>query len=460
MQQSKYVQLLRTLTKSERTEFGKYLRGLYGTQKQMLTIHAYINKEAVVNYNSSKLDKKYVLGKKKDKLVASAGRLERHLSDLFLYLEEFLRWKMINRDSSDNFKKDQIQLEIYKERQLSDFFFKALEKARAREEENLLDMWHHLQLGILDSMLHYSFETIKVSKKDIALPSFLAHLEQFIKEVKTKAQCELEQRKNILSKNDEVEFDESKVFLKVYQAILGLIRNEETQSYEQVKKLVNDQLEKFCEEDCSAIITYLINYCIGQVKSGQLIFSKEVLYWYKILIEQLSIFENRRISHTDFNNIIEVACKTEELSWAKDFIERYQAFIQPKNLGEPSQAIGKALIAFEEKAYEKVILLLNNVQFTDMDHAIRARWLLLCSHYEVHPKDKQCEDFMAAYHNYFTRNGIWHDDIKNGSLNLLKILRKMTKPYLPEVLKQEIQDTSPLVYKIWLLKKLDPHFQI
>lgn len=217
-------------------------------------------------------------------------------------------------------------------------------------------------------------------------------------------------------------------------------------------------LPKFCQEDSSAIIAYSINYSIGQIKNGKLAYSKELFALYKTLVEQLKIYEERHISHTDFNNVIEAACKTGELDWAEEFVEQYKTFIQPEDLRESSLSIGKALISFEKKSYAQVIALLNQVKFADMDHAIRARWLLLCSHFEEYPEAKQFEDFADAYYMYFFRNEIWHENTIKGSLNLLKFLRKMCKPYDADKLKQEIIATTPLVYKIWLLKKIDPHF--
>ena len=120
--------------------------------------------------------------------------------------------------------------------------------------------------------------------------------------------------------------------------------------------------------------------------------------------------------------------------------------------------IANALLKFAAKEYDQVFFLLNTVKALDLDHALRVRWLLLCTHFEKQPKSQQFKNYCKAYKLYFDRHQSIHSTTKIGSLNLLKLLKKMTQPFEAKELKKEIINTDLLVYRFWLLNKVSTYY--
>jgi len=390
MQESKYLQLIQTLSKSERTAFKKYLYNFYGNRSKVIAIYTYVDKFKKDKFQHPKLADAYVREKVFNTPTYEGKGLSNPLSALNLYLEEFLRWQKI-RHTTDSYEKSKMQLDIYRERKLDQAFFQEASALKDRIQTAPLDMWRHLKLAEIESSIHYNQSSLKLTKKEIALPAFRYHLKCFYEDVLMKTSCEINQRLEILEQNDNYTEVAENNFYKAYQLLKRLIDQKDEKTFEEAKTFAFEKLAAFGDEDFSVFITHLINYC---------------------------------------------------------------------KLREDTINIANALLKFEAKEYDHVFFLLNTVKALDLDHALRTRWLLLCTHFEKHPKSQQFKNYCKAYKLYFNRHKTIHASTKEGSLNLLEIVKKMTRPYDKKALKDEIINTNLLIYRFWLLKKVVPTFQM
>ncbi len=462
MQDSKYIKLLKTLSPSERKEFNKYFLALYGKQQKIVAIHKYIHKFSKYHFVHPKLENRYVRQKVFDTEMYEGKGLSNPMSALNVYLEEFLRWKKINKDAK-GYEKDKLQLKVYKDRRLDDLFLAELETVKKKIRAAPLDMWQHLRSAEMVSMLHYSPLAPKLEKKKTTLLDFQHHINQFYQNINTKIICELKQRKEILAGGEEagkMEEENKDDFFTTYLLLLDLIEEKDTINFKETKNRILEKLPLFSRIDQSIILTQLTNYCGKKTKSGALHYAWDLFDIYKYMLKEKTLLVDNKLSHVHFNNIVDFGGKTNNLKWVEKFIKDYSNLIAPKHLREDSIKIAKASLHFENKEYERVIQLLNEVKFLDMAHAMRGRWLLLCSHFEVNNGSQTFKYFCDAYEIFFKRNEVVHPITIEGSLNLLKYVKLLSKPYEVEALFEQVWKENSMYFKFWVLKKIKPTFQL
>ncbi|GEM_PF-5123387 len=457
MQESKYVQLVQTLSKSERIAFKKYLYNFYENRQKAIAIYTYVDKFKKDKFKHPKLEDAYVRGKVFNTPTYEGKGLSNPLSALNLYLEEFLRWQKI-RYSADTYEKNKMQLDIYRERKLDKAFFQEALALKERIRAAPLDMWRHLKMAEVESSIHYNPSSLKLTKKKIALPAFRYHINRFCEDVLMKTSCEKSQRLEMLDQDVEYTTESQHYFFDAYQLIKRLIDSKDEKSFVIAKNFALEKLTGFSDEDFSIFIAHLINYCNQKIRIGQLKFIQDIFDLYRFLLKEGKILNGGYISYTDFNNVVELGVKLGEKDWIIQFIKDYESLIAPKQLKQDSLHIAKAIIAFEAKDYDQVFFLLNTVKALDLDHAQRIRWLLLCTHFEKHPNSTQFKNYCKAYKIYFERNETLHPATITGSLNLLNFVKKMTQAFNEKILREEIINTTLLVYRVWLLKKVAPTF--
>lgn len=463
MQESKYIKLLKTLSPSERKEFNKYFLALYGKQQKIVAIHKYIQKFSKYQFVHPKLENNYVRQKVFNTEMYKGKGLSNPMSSLNVYLEEYLRWKKINKDAK-GYEKDKLQLEIYQERRLDDLFLSELENVKHKIKAAPLDMWQHLKLAEVISLLHYSSLAPRLEKKKTTLLDFQNHINRFFKNINTKITCELKQRKEILAVDKDAnkikEYEEDE-FFSTYLLLLDLIEEKGVIKFEEVKNKILKKLPLFSVIDQSIILIQLTNYCIKKTKSGALQYAWDLFELYKYMLkEKILIAEEGKLAHVQFNNMVDLGIKTDNLVWVKKFIRDYSNFIDPSHLKEDSIKIAKASLHFGKKEYGQVIQALNEVKFLDMDHAMRVRWLLLCSHFEVNNTSQTFKYFCDAYEIFFKRNDVVHPTTIEASLNLLKYIKLLCRPYESASMFEQVYNENPMYFKFWMLKKIKPTFQV
>lgn len=454
MRESQFIQLLKTLDKKEQLAFKNYVKGLYSKKKKIIQLLEYVLKFNP-SFTSEKLKRNYI----NNHVFTTDAFLDKNLSNLNsglkIYLEEFLRWQKIQH-KTENFEKGKLMLDIYKERRLDKIFHKEVDKIIKKIERSPLDVWHNYHLMHLNYEKFFYTPTQKLKVSDEELTKTKYYLELFYRNAYIKLTTEESLRKLVLKdalpvKNSYSQTPDS--FYDSYQLLQDLFSNSTNLSYDKIKEKVFQNLENLDEENQLVTTIYLLQYAINQIKTGNLNFVTEIFELYKHLVESKLLFIDGYISHTDFNNIVEVSCKSGEHEWGKMFIENYVDYLADFHKEETIK-IGQAIIHFEEENFVGVVAKLNEVSFSIIDHALRARWLLLCSLFELKDTSYSIEAFANAFEQFLRREKTLNDTTIRGSLNLIKIIRKMLKNRDKAKLLTEVQQTTPLFYKAWLLKKL------
>ncbi|MCO6479461.1 MAG: hypothetical protein J5I94_22695 [Phaeodactylibacter sp.] len=243
-----------------------------------------------------------------------------------------------------------------------------------------------------------------------------------------------------------------------YQIYLTLIESENEAHYHKLKKLLEEHGLKFPPSEARDILYMAAqNYCIRKINLGQQEFALELFVLYKDMIEKKILFAEGELSPWYFKNIVNIALRLGEYSWAEDFINKYAKHL-PESLRENALTYNLAQVYFFQKQHGKVLEQLRNVEYDDVTYNLGSKAMLLATYYEtdeIEPLYSLFESFRA----YLNR----HKDIpvnrRRNYGNLIKFTKKLTRT-MPgdekaiKKLKEEIKNTKNIASVNWLKEKI------
>lgn len=236
------------------------------------------------------------------------------------------------------------------------------------------------------------------------------------------------------------------------------LNQDDKENYYQLKQQVEEFIDYFPDSEIREIYDALLSFCVRMVNKGNLEFQEETLDAYKGALEKETVFENGYIIAINFNNIVFFALRAGEYDWAAQFVEDYKDRLNDSDRTS-SVAFSSARIEFYRQNYDKVIGLLQEVEMNSAVYNLSSKTILLLSYYELDEFDA-LDSFINSFRVYLNREKSISARKKGTYKNLLKYvsrlinLRDGDKEGLRN-LKTEIEETSGVGSKPWLLQKLD-----
>ena len=202
---------------------------------------------------------------------------------------------------------------------------------------------------------------------------------------------------------------------------------------------------------------YAMNYCIKKINTGRNEYLDKVFTLYKLLLEHDIIYEGQYISQWDYKNIVTVGLRLQEIGWTEKFIEDYASRLQ-RDVRKNAYKYNLANLNYFKGDFKETMLLLREVEFTDMSYELSSKTLLLKSYFEL-------EEYVALFPHadtfklFLRRNKKISDYQKTIYKNLIRYIVKLSKlkarfRKVPPRLVREIQDSGEIADKTWLLNKL------
>jgi tetratricopeptide (TPR) repeat protein len=159
-----------------------------------------------------------------------------------------------------------------------------------------------------------------------------------------------------------------------------------------------------------------------------------------------------------FKNIITISLVVGEYEWAEQFIQEYAGYL-PSDIRENARTFNLANLYFFQKKYDRVIELLQNVEYSDVVYALSAKFVLVRTYYET-------EEFMAldslidSFRIFLRRNKLISKTFKTEYNNFLLFVKKLSilppgNPKAVAQLRGQIERCNAVVTKKWLLEKID-----
>jgi hypothetical protein len=466
MENSQLIFILRTFDKKEIRDFRKWIQSPAHNQREDVSdLYEYlITGDRLLN--ESLLEKEKVFKKIYPKTDFDDAKLRQTIFFLLKTVEEYLIYQEMKSDevgerlalarvyrkrnldkpfrrnirlaaeSQEHFPyRNTLYLNNDYRLQLEEFHFR--EKVQRTAEMHLQEVSDSLEVHFLAEKLRLSSvmrshqRVFKVTYQTGLLDKALSHIEE----------------KNLLH------IPAIAVYYYIYKASSN---PEDETFFHLLKKEIRENGSLFPDSELRDILLHALNYCIGKINSGVDSYLKESLDLYKNGLETKVLIENGTLTMFTFLNIIRIALKLDQFEWTKNFIDHYQSYLDSKNRKHIVD-YSMAKWHFEQGTYDKAMSLLIYADFDDILLHLSAKSMLLKIYYEKEEEDA-LDSLLESMRIYIHRKQVmgYH---QSNYLNLIKLTKKLLHintfdKNQTEKLKKEIEATTPLTEKEWLLSQL------
>ncbi len=464
MLNSNFCILIRSFSKKEIKDFGKFLRQQHARKTIPLSIFEYIRRYAP-GFDDPRLDKERAYNQIFPGELYNYRKITDALSDLFLLANQFLLQEKVKTTS---WLQQQLLLDIYREKKLQPWVNKTLELleqqlATDQEDEGLHRKFYYRQL-FYDQQLYFNRGGSKVRISSDFLTDGLANLEAFRMFWQLQYYLELEMRRNIL--NEKADLPKLKALLDevgqlshatypihhIYRQLFLLMR-EENDDYDSLIKMMAKEKDRIAPIEQQVMQIYLLNYISRLIRRGQVKYSELAFHIYRSGLASGVLLIDGKLTVTRFMNILDSAIKIGNMPFARQVLALGDEYLDASHR-EDCLEMGQAMIDFADNELDRAVARIEGNKYDSMDLRIRSRWLLVCLYYDLNAFDKLI-NHLRAFEVLLRRDQILSEANKKATRNFIRLTRKL---YLREAPKDElktlIQETKPIVNQRWLIKKL------
>lgn len=464
MKQPKFIKLYQALGKREKNDFAVYLQAMLPTDSIPLKVFHYLM-EGDLEHQFSLLIKEKVLNTIYDVKKNLSKSLSNTFSDLQKQLEDFLTFRKLKQNKQ---LQELLLLEVFQEKKLEQFadslFGKAIKDLEKKEGKDQKDYLHAMRLH---EFHFYNSRTPKLDS-NTGIEKCMEYLDLFFVTNKFKLAAEMRNRETFISEQHKVKLlAESETFLQEQEMdkapastlfFLAFKFNEKAseETYLALKEKFFLFIDRLTGLDKNILLSYLINYTAREFRKSTPGILSESFDLHKLGVEKKLFLSDGYLSPVKFTNIVELGCKVKQFKWVNAFIKNSQHHL-PKPIRASVILVCQAIIQFEKGAYEKVLESLAVFKHKDIFLNIRVKSLIIKSLYELH---EGIELILAQCHNfdvYLSRKKIAGESVTKGCKNFNKFLRKLLRPNAKSdklALLEELKETDPIVYEIWLKLKI------
>ena len=464
MLKTKFITLLRTLDQKELSAFGKYIKQQHGKEGVVPSVFNYIKRFHPDFMDDKKLELAFAYQKIfKEPIGTNKAKLSNTLSDLHLLLKEFLLLEKVNKKSFENLA---LWAVILKERGLKSMFGK--QAARLQKEVIALkrtSVMDYMKGMISNYFFYYQFTEEKLTNNIRALQDCGDDLDLFYAVCRLKIACEMANRKNLMSLDYNldalpaiVELSNSKELsdhplLQLYLGIYELISFRKDRYFPIIENRLVKQINDLKPEELHTILSYLHNYASAQIRGGNEKYWDMTHKLNKFSVQHELFARSGEMSTSQFNNIVQTACKVKDFEWASYFITKNLQLLH-EDVVNNAVKLAEAIIFFEQKKYQKVLQILENVKPTDLYHAIRSRSLTLISHFELEDSKVDIIGHSIAFEGFLKRNRKPNREVVNATMRFIGIVKMLARQKATKkTILEEIISSDSIYFKSWLLKK-------
>ena len=179
------------------------------------------------------------------------------------------------------------------------------------------------------------------------------------------------------------------------------------------------------EAELKELLHYAINYVTVQIIKGKNDFMKESLILYGMMENHQLLFHNTFNILSDYLNIVSIACRNNNLVWAKDFIERNKNKLP--EYSKDCYHYGLGIYHFYSKNFTKATDHLNlvyDVSKANIFYEINRRFILIRSMYEQNNQSNILE-LLKVDKEWVKRQKTISKEQKTGYLISINILVKL-----------------------------------
>lgn len=467
MKESRFIRLLETFDKKEMNGFSHYLQCFHPKKERAILLYQYLEKE-YPRFPAKNLTLELMNQAVYENENVIPKNILNLLSSLYGWAKDFLIWQ---HQLNSPIKKELLWLDVLKNRQMDhEFKLQAELTTKTIEQQQASNIWDYLDRLNLYHQIWTHPSTQRHTPSFEVLDKSLDNLDRFYTTFKMNYEAEKLNRthlyQNQSSKKTPAEHichageNQEDLLTRIAKLQLNLAKDQKEENYLQLKNILFSYSTQLAMQTQSIMLQHLINYTAagirGKHKSN---FYKEAFQLYEYSLQAgLPIYNGPITSHT-FSNIISTALWLDKTNWVEKFIDDYTPFIDPA-VQKQTELLARAHLAFHKKDHNSPYFReLQAIIYTDPQHAIRVKTLILRNLYEGEEDKTVLLLFNNAFKKYLTRNKKLAGGILASCLNFTVCFRHLIMNRLtPIEFKKIVKKSNPMILSEWLLShasKLD-----
>lgn len=408
MESSKLVALLKQFKNDEWNAFNRFVQSpYYNGRPKVIQLFQLLKKEAPA-WNSKKIEKKRIYSKLFPKENYKDQRLVELRNALVKLIEQF--WTIHTKKGMAEYYR--LLAIAYHQHGLLNYRDVNLEKSIQVLEQNQMDVeLYHNNMFDYQLKLHHLIEAEDKRNQEPNLQALHDQLDAFYLCSKLKYYCKVLNYQNFRSHQynismvnmvlEEAAKDKYATHpsIQIYlQGVYTLLSIDNEEQFYKLKSLLVQNIDQFSIEELQNIFTMARNFCIKNLRRGKRAYIKETFDLYKIEIEKELIFQEDKIPGAICLNIMKSALMLNKTKWANNFLNDYRAKISKEVF-----IWSLANVRFHQKEYDKVLSLLEGVDFKEVLLTLSARALILKTYFQLcrTTTNFEYEDKLEAYIDSF-----------------------------------------------------------
>ncbi len=461
MEKSKIIDLLRTFTKEERSDFTDFIASpYYNKRKELIPFYAYL-KDQSPTFPSELINRKQVFSAVYPDLAYN----EKQLGYLMSYLTKLAEQFMVVKKSEEDIMLKQSQLQsTLIERKLYKYYEQENRKAAKELSETLLrnTNYYYGQYKYYENAAHH-FSIQEQRKYDANLQKVVDYLDNFYLLAKLKWSCAMIDMQKFLAASYELNFlDEIKAYLSernldnepvinIYYNIINIITEDnEDLHFEQLKPLIKNSKSTLTKKELEEVYIYAINHCARKLRKGEVEYIEEAFNLYVDGIEIGVFVEDNYLSPWTYTNVVKLGLRLKNYDYIEKFIHQYSNQL-PENFRKNAFHYNLAELHYYTKNFDEAITHLNKVKFSDLNFHLGSRVMLAKIYYELE-EEEVLLSLIASFSIFLKRNKNISNDLKKTYINFLDILNRLLRrnPKKMAAIKEKISSTELLTDRSWL----------
>lgn len=465
MQNSQLAVALRSLSKEEFREFGRFVRSPYFNNREEVIRYYDVIKKYRLKFDSAKLNEETIFsevypGKK------FSSVLVRKLSSLLL--KQLMDYFAVSSFSSNELEFNVKLIDRLREKKLDAIFEK---KSRQIEElfENSKQNFSYGEskfkyTSILSGYYMNRNERSMVNNFQIELDLFMEYflgvalllyirLSEWEKVYSVKFDLKFyDEVINYFTRNRDLPVSVS----KIYYNMLMMLNDGNEKYFFELQKLRDEFSKKLTTIDDFNIHLVSMQYCYRRVNQGDEVFGRYQFNIINNLLERDLIPEGY-IEPYFFTNAVRNAVLIAEFDWAESFIKKYRSRLNPNTAGEIC-GYSFALIEFSRGNYERALKHFAKINLEISTLKMEVKNLLLAIYYELGYRE-ELDSLIDSHKHYLSRDKNLNDSVRTSSTIYVNSVSELVKLRFEEKgaslhnLKKKVAELKPAVLKQWLIKK-------
>ncbi len=467
MEQSKLIVLIRTFSKEELQELYDFVHTPFFNKKPFVPdLYDLIYDESP---HFSKLEKEQLWKQIFPQKAYNDIRMRRLMADLLGVCKEYIAWRKFDQDQRTQHL---YQLQYFREKQLDKHFNTSRRNIEKWQEQHpRQDIWHYYHQYRLEREIGMSIAQQRKRTADPNLQVLSNHLDAFYLINKLKACCyilnyqtlnlveyDLPLLEEILLHLQKKTYHHIPIIDFYYCVLQSLLEKENTSYFQRLKNILVENLQLFTKEEINEMFTFARNYCIKRANQGDTAYLTELLELYQLEIENgLLLNAEGKLSPFTYKNIVTLGIRSKRYEWTQTFIEQNKAVLA-KEFQDSSYAFNLARLYFQQSEFEKIIPLLNEMEYREIFIELSAKNLLMKTYYELE-EFEVLHSFLDSFQMFIRRKKKTLGYHCTSYLNLIKATRQLMRLHYGKQeavapFKEKMTSIKEIVDKQWILEKV------